>query len=516
MARNVRDLRDLICVSRLTIRDSDEELSDNDFDLPTSFDSLNLDSRPGTALIFKGDRYLPNGTKYQPRPPAPASSGARPKSTGARPKNRSGKTNNTTSIGDTSRGVPHVPSLSRGEWPHTKEPLPPVGSRPSSSSSTNSDLSRQGSGTRRQGDFDEMLEFLDPNAVGQWLKRANEMVSELSMWCYSADNFVKFAHFWMTEFPDTQRDNIFTLEVSILHDEFTMAFAEGIRTGKVRESDLSNLQSAVFKEYPSKLTSAKGAHLFLDILDILSSERNAEYKKLLSDVKISTRNKEFAQMMLATRSFALLNVWYAVVNFYRNVKSRGTVGGDVSDNAVNKTQKEDTLTVTRAFQATQYGYSEVLYYLMKSQRVSPLVKDSSNRTLMFTAVMYNQPVILSFLLTKVQPRADVNEPADTGNTPLHAAANLGYDTVVKTLVQKGHANPNVVNPQCENATPLHLAVMHGHTEVCQALVIGGADVNAKMGDFTPIQMASDMEQQEILQILTSTLEGATGLSMESD
>ena len=56
---------------------------------------------------------------------------------------------------------------------------------------------------------------------------------------------------------------------------------------------------------------------------------------------------------------------------------------------------------------------------------------------------------------------DVNQAADTGNTPLHAAANGGNFDVVKVLVHCPGIQVDCINKQCENATPLHLAVMHG-------------------------------------------------------
>ena len=65
----------------------------------------------------------------------------------------------------------------------------------------------------------------------------------------------------------------------------------------------------------------------------------------------------------------------------------------------------------------------------------------------------------------MKPPIDVNKPADTGNTPLHAAANVGHFKCVQTLLNCGPTaiDVNVINPQCENATPLHLAVMHGES-----------------------------------------------------
>ena len=57
----------------------------------------------------------------------------------------------------------------------------------------------------------------------------------------------------------------------------------------------------------------------------------------------------------------------------------------------------------------------------------------------------------------------VNQPADNGNTPLHAAANVGDVKMVATLLNVEGIHVNVTNPQYEDATPLHLAVMHGKT-----------------------------------------------------
>ncbi len=55
----------------------------------------------------------------------------------------------------------------------------------------------------------------------------------------------------------------------------------------------------------------------------------------------------------------------------------------------------------------------------------------------------------------------VNRAADNGNTPLHAAGNVGDAKMVATLLNVDGIAIDAKNPQCENATPLHLAVMHG-------------------------------------------------------
>lgn len=76
----------------------------------------------------------------------------------------------------------------------------------------------------------------------------------------------------------------------------------------------------------------------------------------------------------------------------------------------------------------------------------------------------------------MKPPIDVNCPADTGNTPLHAAANNGNVNLVTILLQNARIDINSKNPQCEDATPLHLAIMLGRfmfTKVETKLTLSG-------------------------------------------
>jgi len=60
---------------------------------------------------------------------------------------------------------------------------------------------------------------------------------------------------------------------------------------------------------------------------------------------------------------------------------------------------------------------------------------------------------------------DVNSVADSGNSALHAAANMGSKELVRELLGARDINVNVQNSSCENATPLHVSVMHGQRQV---------------------------------------------------
>ena len=67
------------------------------------------------------------------------------------------------------------------------------------------------------------------------------------------------------------------------------------------------------------------------------------------------------------------------------------------------------------------------------------------------------------IVSQTKSVVDVNSPCrESGNTPLHAAANWGYAEMVTLLLEKGEADVNATNPQCDHATPLHLSVMQGN------------------------------------------------------
>ena len=345
----MKDLRDLICVSRLTIRDSDDEefLSDEEQQIirafsrlssyggeyrpesvmyarPTSIDSKSPDSGIGTngqSPDGEGAAARDPQVIVSPHPP----NGAQRSGASRRKRKKSNKALDT---------LPSMHELPRNT------PLPPVKSNPfrplaraSGSSSEDEESqplssSSRGSGTgaasgrgspQTRTNFDDLLTYMDATMIGEWLIHCNEQVGELSQWLHTEDHFIQFAHFWLSDFPDIQRQEIFHLEYSIVVDQLSLVFAAGRDSGKVQQRHLNQFMEAVFREYPGKLLSSKGSHMFLNYLDTLTSERQGQYKTLLSDVKCSTSVKQYAQWTLAVRAFTLVNVWLAIVNFYRRL-----------------------------------------------------------------------------------------------------------------------------------------------------------------------------------------------------
>lgn len=517
MSRGVRDLRELICVSRLTFRASDDEepqfLSDEEV-VVKDFDQLSISSSdsvggiearnggrhisPDSGCVTNGstppeipmEEEVPTSPIVVKSPPIPAK------------------------VGKTRRKKKRTPHKalstepSRHELPKPPR-IPPLRSQNKKSFSSDNDsdvdmesrpLHRYGSQmtkSQAEGNFDDILCYMDATVVSNWLERANSMVSDITTFCNSEDNFVTFAHFWFSGFEDVQKIELFDLEHSILIEEMSFAFAVGKDQGKVNQRDINNFIRALFRENPDKLLSTKGPNMFLNHLDVLSSQKHAQYKTLLSDVKCSTKNKQYAQWILATRSFALVSVWSAVVNFYRNLLGKVSPIRPSS----SRTSADEDINLTRLGQAIRLGFVDVVHYYFTEGHVKPHLIDTHGRTFIFSAVMYNQCNVLHYLISRVKPAIDVNQPADTGNTPLHAAANSGNDRLVEILLKCPNIDVNVINPQCESATPLHLAMMHGHKNVVEMLIKAKADWSLKMGDMTAEDIAKQFGSFSTLRVL---------------
>lgn len=57
----------------------------------------------------------------------------------------------------------------------------------------------------------------------------------------------------------------------------------------------------------------------------------------------------------------------------------------------------------------------------------------------------------------------MNQAAENGNTPLHAAVNTGKMHLVSLLLHYPGINVNIPNQQCDGASALHLAVVYGNS-----------------------------------------------------
>jgi len=86
-----------------------------------------------------------------------------------------------------------------------------------------------------------------------------------------------------------------------------------------------------------------------------------------------------------------------------------------------------------------------------------------------------------------------------GSTPLHLAAGSGKVEVVEVLIRNG-VEVNV-KASYYHYTPLHLAALNGHKAAAELLIDKGADVNVKSTGVTPLDLAIDKGNKELVDLL---------------
>lgn len=412
-----RDLRDLINVSRLTYRESDDEESDQSSLNPYNFDcitprvsggieynynSIGNSSRTSSSSGGGFNKYDPVSKKTYPN------NRTAPSISHSLPINKLKQSNSSSSMIKASHNNENRESmlLDRNSKPNIsfskyKKPLPPlnhiknketekadIDQEPEeeinidNTQNTRSSLMRKrllkienldeieqinkddsDNLNKREGNFDDLLTYIDASVVSEWLNRANRSLKKMSTWhrdnnrlfndsnnnslnYLKYESFIQFANFWlgyseMAKLNEKQRRNLIEMEYSIICDEVMQAFQVGLDSQQISVRDVHELLKAVFKEYPLQLLSFRGPYLVLDFIDILSSDRQNDYKNLLSDVKCRTINKQYAQWLLSIRSFALINMCYSFIKFYKKTVESDLVNQSISlnkngDNMLNE------------------------------------------------------------------------------------------------------------------------------------------------------------------------------------
>eukprot|EP01028_Stygiella_incarcerata_P002168 TRINITY_DN140_c0_g2_i1.p1 TRINITY_DN140_c0_g2~~TRINITY_DN140_c0_g2_i1.p1 ORF type:complete len:1188 (-),score=429.06 TRINITY_DN140_c0_g2_i1:99-3662(-) len=94
----------------------------------------------------------------------------------------------------------------------------------------------------------------------------------------------------------------------------------------------------------------------------------------------------------------------------------------------------------------------------------------------------------------------VDEPDESGRTPLHFASACGHAKVMRVLLDRGGANANARDD--ESKTPLHAAVSSGDVHAVTILLDSGATISpADMGGATPIHYAALVGCANCMQLL---------------
>uniref|UniRef100_A0A8C0JEC5 Family with sequence similarity 220 member A n=1 Tax=Chelonoidis abingdonii TaxID=106734 RepID=A0A8C0JEC5_CHEAB len=203
------------------------------------------------------------------------------------------------------KAVP-LPHIGKKMPPHLSEPRLNLSAAVSSKDSSHLLFSPE------RGRLDKVFNHFDSTSVIDWLEKAYNSISDLGVWCCTGDNFVHFAHFWLSELQYNQKRQLLELEMDIIEDELQLAFLEKLDS-ELEPSDLHSILAATLSEYPMGLLSNQKPCIFLDYLNVMSSEQTTAYKKMLSSIKYTTNNPQVTQWLLAVRAFALANLWHAVV-----------------------------------------------------------------------------------------------------------------------------------------------------------------------------------------------------------
>lgn len=123
--------------------------------------------------------------------------------------------------------------------------------------------------------------------------------------------------------------------------------------------------------------------------------------------------------------------------------------------------------------AIQYGHGEIAEYLVGLEGVDVTSEGGLGDTPLVLAALVGWDPVLRMLLEKGCP---VDHVAPRGRTALHAAVLHERNTIVQTLLEKG-ANVELVDSGGD--TPLLLAIEGGFTEITDMLIAGGANLTSR-------------------------------------
>jgi len=252
-----------------------------------------------------------------------------------------------------------------------------------------------------------MLLYMDSTVVGDWLTKANSLIKQLTSWLHDNDNFIQFAHFWLSEMPTSKQRELIEMEFSILMEEICFAFGAGLEGKSISRQDICAFARAVFWEYPEKFHNSETMDFFLNILLCLCSGRKNNYRALLSDVQCSTSNKQFVQLILATRAFAIVSICSGVLEFFKAAFDRSTYKEATDNSLVSKSVV--AIATEFAFQAVRKDLPDVLDHLLKNYSLQHYtLKDSEGKSLLFAAVLSGKENMLGHLLKVMKSKTKEN------------------------------------------------------------------------------------------------------------
>ena len=368
MSRAVKDLRELINVSRLSFRDEEGSLDHSHSSLP-NLPNLESDLQR-TSVEEEADRSV---TKEHS--PLRGSSRSAPVHQGARGHKATHKV--------TSSPV------------HSQLPVSTlVTPRPA----LDFNGLREGAVSRQatEGTAEDVVARIDKDYLKELLAQSNASVAALSLWWGDPVKACKFMHFWLKEIDEKKRLELLQMEYSIVREEVQALFAVPLATGDVKVAHTHALLHAVLHEYPSVFCGPKGRKSVIDVVCLLASEKRDDFKRLLTDVHLSSRDKSAIESFLSLRSFGLVSIMHSVVCFFCKMAQLELPRDDAAASDVN-----DSQCCSLVHCAVSAGFTDVLQYLWEKDRHSFAVVDGHGRSPVFLAVQQRQQDALKLLLEKV-------------------------------------------------------------------------------------------------------------------
>jgi len=161
--------------------------------------------------------------------------------------------------------------------------------------------------------LDTVLQLFDRSVVLVWLEQTKRSVTDISDWCAEEENFVRFAHFWLSEFPPARRCSMFEFEYGLLREKI----AASCGSKQPPAEDIASSLSAILHEFPEgRLNGLADAYVFLEHLEALAERRKRN--SLLAAGTYSLHSRQHYGCLLAVRSYAIVSIWSAILDKYRS------------------------------------------------------------------------------------------------------------------------------------------------------------------------------------------------------
>lgn len=162
-------------------------------------------------------------------------------------------------------------------------------------------------------------------------------------------------------------------------------------------------------------------------------------------------------------------------------------------------EKKDKDNYTPLLMASSYGHADIIKMLLR-KRVDHEAVEKSDKTSLYLCAEEDNLDALKALLTAGRVRRLINVGDRYDNTPLHIAAQKGYNGVVKCLLEH-KADIDAKNE--EEQTPLHLAAKAGRTNIVRELVkMDHSSVNDEDEDSnTALHLAAECGHAKVAGVL---------------